>query len=450
MSFNANGLTPIGGQSRHGQAPGRFAYKTADALAVVLAAGYIPATHAGLFALGDKIDVVVVDNLAAPTQVLATGELLVANIASSVVSLVNVTDKNIGANRYIRVPFFFNQTDLLAGTSQRVLSPVAGSIARIVAVVKKQVTTGGAIGLSLAGAAVAGLSITVADAAAVGTVQTATPTAVQRVTEDQAVEITAAAAFASAGEVFGYVEIAPDIPTDDIFIPFSINQTDLLAATSQWVPAPVAGQIVKAATIAQVGVTTGGPITIEIATVAVAGLQVDVADAAAAGDVDSDEIAADVATAAVAAEQAIEIIPGTLFATAGALNGYIRLRPTVPTEAQFLWFFANQTDLLAATPHYGVAPVAGWITRAVTAAQVGVTTGGPVTVEVGGVPVDGLSVTVADSASAGDIDRDNGAFHDITSRVGERGAVEVVFGTAFATAGALNGFVEVLPLDAVS
>jgi hypothetical protein len=441
MSFSKNGLTPIGGQSKKGRAPQRYAYRTADSLATVSAASYFDEV-AGLFSIGDTIDVVVVDSDDSPTHVIATGSLVVQS--NSTAGAVTTVDVSAGpySGGLIRMPFFFNETDLLAGTSQMILSPVAGSLKRLVTCVKKQVTTGGAIGVTLAGTAVAGLSITVADAAAVGTV-----TADTRLTADQAIAVTAAAAFATAGEVFGFVEILPDVDTGDIYVPFFANQTDLLAGTSQWIPSPEAGQIVKAACVTQVAVTTGGNITVELATVAVVGLTVVVADAAAVGDVDSD-VPTDLAgaTGAVAKEQVIEVVLDAAFATAGAVNGYVTVRPTVKTKKNYLFFYANQTDVLAATSHFVPNPVRGNVTRAVTAAQIAVTTGGDVTFELGGVAVDGLTVTVANGAAAGEIDRDNpSSGTHTTTEVNADSAVEIVFAAAFATAGALNGFVEVTP-----
>ena len=444
MTFSVNGFNPVGGQSKKGRAPQRFAYRSADSIATMLAAGYF-ATMRNLLAIGDTIDLVQVDDDEDPTHVLATGSAMVQSREDDSVAVVDLS-AGAYAGGIVRMPFFFNETDLLAGTSQRILSPVAGSLKRLVTCVKKQVTTGGAIAVELADVAVAGLSITVANAAAVGTVQSDTPTADTRLEADQAIEITAAAAFATAGEVFGFVEILPDTDTGDIYLPFFINQTDLLAGTSQWIPAPEAGQIVKAACVTQVGVTTGGNITVELATVAVTGLTVVVADAAVAGDVDSD-VPTDLAgaTGAVTKEQVVEVVVDSAFATAGAVNGYVTLRPTVKTNKAFLFFYANQTDVLAATSHFLANPVRGQVTRAVTAVQVGVTTGGDVTLEIGGTAVDGLTVTVANSASAGDIDRDQGTPGHLTSEINADSAVEVVFAAAFATAGALNGFVEVTP-----
>lgn len=109
-------------------------------------------------------------------------------------------------------------------------------------------------------------------------------------------------------------------------VPFSINETDLLAATSHFVVAPATGNITKVTTVVQKAVGTGGTITIEVATVAVDGLSVVVADSAAAGDIDSDEPSApDHATTAIVKDAAIEIVPAAAFATTGALNGFIEI-----------------------------------------------------------------------------------------------------------------------------
>lgn len=445
MSFSKNGLTPIGGQSKAGRAPQRWAYRSADSLATISALSYFDEV-AGLFHIGDTLDVVIVDDDTTPTEIVATGSLLVQSKSSA--GVVNTVDITTGpySGGLIRMPFIFNETDLLAGTSQYILSPVAGRLKRLVTCVKKQVTTGGAIGVELSDVAVTGLSITIADAAAVGTVQQDTPTSATALTANQAIEITAAAAFATAGEVRGYVEIVPDVDTGDIYVPFFFNQTDLLAGTSQWMPSPVAGQVIGLAGVVQLAVTTGGDIGVELATVAVTGLTLTIDDAAAAGTVVTDtptDLAG--ATGAVANEQVLEVTATSAFATAGRVNGYVAIRPTVKTKSAFLYFFQDQTGLLAATPIYVASPHRGSVKRMATAVQVGVTTGGNVTAEIANVAVLGLTVVVANSSSAGDVDRDDATAGDTTANINADTAIEVVFDSAFDTAGALNGFIEVVP-----
>jgi hypothetical protein len=79
-----------------------------------------------------------------------------------------------------------------------------------------------------------------------------------------------------------------------------------------------------------------------------------------------------------------------------------------------------------------------------TVVQTAVTTGGAITVEIGGVAVDGLSVTVANSSAVGDIDSDapSSPTH-ATTAIAKDGAIEIVPAAAFATAGALNGVIEI-------
>jgi hypothetical protein len=73
-----------------------------------------------------------------------------------------------------------------------------------------------------------------------------------------------------------------------------------------------------------------------------------------------------------------------------------------------------------------------------------VTTGGAITVEIGGTAVDGLSVTVEDAAAAGTVysGTPSSPTH-ATTAIARNGAVEIVPAAAFATAGAVNGFVEI-------
>lgn len=447
MAFSTLYFNSAGGQSKAGKAPQQFTYQTADSLATILTAGYISSPYHTLVKIGDSIDVVIVDNVDTPTQIIQTATVRVAAKSTvGSVSLVDVSGGEIGVQTTIRMPFFFDETDLLAGTTQQLIAPVAGTIKRLVTCVKKQVTTGGAIGLTVAAAAVTGLSVTIADAATVGTVQSDTPTSVTRVAAHDALGVTAAAAFATAGEVFGFVEITPDVYTGHIYVPFFFNQTDLLAGTSQWWPAPEAGTITELATTVQLAVTTGGDIAVELATVAVPGLSISIADAATAGTVQSDT---PTSGGTVTKEQVLEVTATAAFATAGRVNGYVAILPTQPSRKAYAFFRTDQTDTLAGTSHFVPSPIAGNVTRAVTATNIAVGTGGTLTFELGGVAVLGLAVVVANSAAAGDIDRDNSTSpDDITTEVAELGAIEVVGDAAFATTGSLTGFVEVTPFPA--
>lgn len=123
------------------------------------------------------------------------------------------------------------------------------------------------------------------------------------------------------------VALAGQAPTK-IQLPFSINQTDLLAPTAAELIAPCAGYISMLKTTVQVAVTTGGAITVEVATVAVTGLSITVADAATKGTVQSDTPTTPrSATTLVAAGDRITITPAAAFATAGAVNGYLEIEP---------------------------------------------------------------------------------------------------------------------------
>lgn len=107
--------------------------------------------------------------------------------------------------------FFANETDLLAGTSQWLSSPLEGEIAELEVVVQKTVTTGGTVTVkNAAGTTVASLTATVANGATAGTKYNDTtdlnePT--RRVKKGDKIEIVLDAAFALAGALNGWVRI---------------------------------------------------------------------------------------------------------------------------------------------------------------------------------------------------------------------------------------------------
>lgn len=112
--------------------------------------------------------------------------------------------------RKLRLPFFIDQTDLLAGTAAELVSPVAGAIVGMSVIVQVAVTTGGPITALVGTTAVDGLSCVIADAATKGTVVSDTPTAGHAstaVTAGARIQVAPDAAFATAGAVNGYVEI---------------------------------------------------------------------------------------------------------------------------------------------------------------------------------------------------------------------------------------------------
>jgi hypothetical protein len=103
-----------------------------------------------------------------------------------------------------------NQTDLLAGTAQNLVAPIAGTIKRLRTIVQTAVTTGGTITLKEGTTLVAGLSVTVANAATVGTVAASTPTAGDASTVVAAgdrIQVVPAS-FATAGAVNYEIEIS--------------------------------------------------------------------------------------------------------------------------------------------------------------------------------------------------------------------------------------------------
>lgn len=109
----------------------------------------------------------------------------------------------------------------------------------------------------------------------------------------------------------------------------------------------------------------------------------------------------------------------------------------------------NQTDLLAGTAQQCIAPSSGYIEEFGVVVQAAVTTGGPITVAVapaaGGsaVPVAGLSVTVANAATAGTAAVDTPTEPSITRQVNKGDVITVIPDAAFATAGAVNWYVRI-------
>jgi hypothetical protein len=197
MALNKANFDP--GASSKGSVPKIHRYASSDALATIMASGYF-------------------NGLA---DVIATGDLMYINSTaaadggSRLVRLVNtanvITSVNAGGGAgVVRIPFEINATDLSAGTAKQIPSPVAGRITKLVTDVQVAIVTGGAVTVNIGATPVDGLSITVADAAPVGTIQSDAPTAAHAsavVAVGSAISIVPAAAFNGGGALVGYLEI---------------------------------------------------------------------------------------------------------------------------------------------------------------------------------------------------------------------------------------------------
>lgn len=112
---------------------------------------------------------------------------------------------------------------------------------------------------------------------------------------------------------------------------------------------------------------------------------------------------------------------------------------------RYLPWNLNQTDLLAPTDFELVAPENGYITALVSTVQVAVTTGGTLDVKTGdalATTVAGLQQTIADAATKGTRQRTTATAGSSTRYVAKGARIAIVAAAAFATAGAMQGFVE--------
>lgn len=108
------------------------------------------------------------------------------------------------------VPFEINATDLAAGTAKNLLSPIDGYVVGAKVIVQEAVGTGGDITFKVGTTDVNGLTLTVANSAAVGTIVSDTPTAGHASREVAAggrLQVVPSAAFATSGAVTGYIQI---------------------------------------------------------------------------------------------------------------------------------------------------------------------------------------------------------------------------------------------------
>jgi hypothetical protein len=112
---------------------------------------------------------------------------------------------------------------------------------------------------------------------------------------------------------------------------FEVTSTDLVAGTSQWVTAPIAGRIMEMEIVVQTAIVadvTPGALTVELAGTAVTGLSCAIADLAAAGTVVNDLTPNGSTTNLVAKGDDIEIVPVAIEADptpSGMVRGWLRI-----------------------------------------------------------------------------------------------------------------------------
>ena len=194
-AFAASGLDPTGSGSKGGIKHGT--YKTADTFATVETDGYFD-TYSTAFTTGDLMTVfssAATDGGHRVYKVTSTsGDIALARISPQIVAL----------------PWYLDQTDLLAPTPAELVCPVAGRITLLRTIIQATVTTGGAITVEVDTVAVDGLTITIIDTEATGVRQSDAPTAAHAsalVEAGDRIEIIPAAAFATAGRISGVLEI---------------------------------------------------------------------------------------------------------------------------------------------------------------------------------------------------------------------------------------------------
>jgi hypothetical protein len=110
-------------------------------------------------------------------------------------------------------------------------------------------------------------------------------------------------------------------------------------------------------------------------------------------------------------------------------------------------FSADQVTLLAGTTMNLelVSPVDGVITKMVVVTRLAPTTGGAVTAAVGVTAVDGLSVAVANGSAKGTTTSDTPTAGHASTVVTKNARIQIILDDAFASAGAIDGYIEIEP-----
>lgn len=111
----------------------------------------------------------------------------------------------------IYIPFDIPATELAAGTSIELSAPEAGVIEELITMVQTAIVTGGVVTAKIGTTDITGLTITVADAATKGTVQSDAPTlpsSTRYVAKHGRMQIVPSAAFNGGGALSGWLVLS--------------------------------------------------------------------------------------------------------------------------------------------------------------------------------------------------------------------------------------------------
>lgn len=202
MAFAQTGLKAIatGGavDTGSGSVKTIYSYVTNDTAELVEADGYFDGIANDPLVAGDVI-MAVVDADGSPGH-----RMYVVTVGGGDVTIRRA------ANQPIYIPFEIEQTELLAGTSEEIVCPVAGRITGFRGIVQGAVTTGGAVTLEINTVAVTGASFTLENSATKGTAYNSSAiTALNTVAVGDRIEVQPDAAIDTAGQLNGLIEITP-------------------------------------------------------------------------------------------------------------------------------------------------------------------------------------------------------------------------------------------------
>jgi hypothetical protein len=114
-------------------------------------------------------------------------------------------------------------------------------------------------------------------------------------------------------------------------------------------------------------------------------------------------------------------------------------------------FSIDVADLAAGTanaPEF-ISPIDGVVSLLSTTVVTAIVTGGTVTAKIGTTDIDGLSITVANSATKGTTQTDTPTAAHATTAVAKGDRIQIVPQDAFNGGGALSGYIEITPTDGV-
>lgn len=242
MAFNSSYFAALGNQSKRGNAPQKYTYRTTDSVATITGNNYF-SSIAAMLEVNDEIEVEIVDSLAAPTIREGNTQLAIVIKVSNL-----IVAQEISVNKRVLVATL---ADVSTNSTQAITSGIAGVITKITTYLGGAITVGNAgLTFDIGGVAITNSAITVDHAgSALGVIDTSSPTAARTLAAGDVLTATTDGNSTTAQPLYIVYEVTASAAAVDNAVYLTTTLTDISTdgaagiAGNAYVVSPITGVI---------------------------------------------------------------------------------------------------------------------------------------------------------------------------------------------------------------